>query len=844
MSYPNNNEAARQTQFMREVKMHNDGVGRANSRREKQAHLSKVSSNHAVIEDAIPLVAAALDAAIEAEKSKAQGRKFLWVTLLENIDTMTLAYIGLNCMMDTVGQKGTMTTSATSIGNRIETEHWAVGLNRFALKDAKELEKQAIARHQTEYRRLEAVKVLSALKGYSRKKWDLKRRVTAAMPVLNAVLEFAGIFYIHEEYTKKRTMKYIRILPEVLKSINTTDAEASWQQPMFGASIIPVKPWTSFDTGVYLDERLSGLVPLVKDATYKQRQFVERDFARCKAEGKLPEYVEAINAMQEVPLAINNDVLEAVRWAWREGKEFKRFPKSRLLSVPERLADWGNLSRKEQMRHVSSCKKIREKNDATDSAIIVMNRDLASAAELGQYDQFYLGWNLDTRCRVYPVSHFNFHRDDHIKAMFEFANKKPLSADSDEWLMIHIANLGDFDKTSKKSLEDRVLWFKENEDTILSVFVSLEKSFDFWSAADKPFQFYAACVEWAKYKIFGDGYMSSMGPALDGSCSGVQHYSAASLSQETGALVNLVPSANPQDVYQTLADEVVEVLEAISKGKPKGHEDKKLADLWLTYGVGRSELKTPCMTYCYSSRPYGMAEQIKKQIMEDLTEKILHSDEPLTHHFGDLKEQNAASKFLADISFTSVQKVLSAAKEGMEFFQECAGALAKENKPISWRTPIGFPVTQKKTRWKSEKVKVYLYDRTAKVKKRAQISLNSPDVDTICLRQSKSGISPNIIHSMDSSHLLSTVLALKDNGINDFMMIHDSFAVPCESSWDLFSIVRETFKEQYSDFCLYTMIYDATLEQLSDTSPIDNLQIPTKGHLDLNGIAESDFCFA
>jgi hypothetical protein len=76
------------------------------------------------------------------------------------------------------------------------------------------------------------------------------------------------------------------------------------------------------------------------------------------------------------------------------------------------------------------------------------------------------------------------------------------------------------------------------------------------------------------------------------------------------------------------------------------------------------------------------------------------------------------------------------------------------------------------------------------------------------------------------------------------MMIHDSFAVPCESSWDLFSIVRETFKEQYSDFCLYTMIYDATLEQLSDTSPIDNLQIPTKGHLDLNGIAESDFCFA
>ena len=338
--------------------------------------------------------------------------------------------------------------------------------------------------------------------------------------------------------------------------------------------------------------------------------------------------------------------------------------------------------------------------------------------------------------------------------------------------------------------------------------------------------------------------MSSIGPSLDGSCSAIQHYSAASLSEETGALVNLVPSAEPQDVYQTLADEVVEVIEAISKGKPEGHEDKKLADLWLSYGVTRKELKTNCMTYCYSSRPYGMAEQIKKQIMDALTDEILHSDVPIEHHFGDAKQQNAASKFLANISFTSVQKVLSAAKQGMEFFQECASALAKENKPIHWRTPIGFPVTQKKTRWKSEKIKVYLYDRTAKVKKRAQIGLKSPDGDKICVRQSKSGISPNIIHSMDSSHLLSTVLALKDNGINDFMLIHDSFAVPCESSWDLFSIVRETFKEQYSGFCLYSMIYDATLAQLSDTSPLDDLALPNKGHLDLLVIAESDFCFA
>jgi len=40
------------------------------------------------------------------------------------------------------------------------------------------------------------------------------------------------------------------------------------------------------------------------------------------------------------------------------------------------------------------------------------------------------------------------------------------------------------------------------------------------------------------------------------------------------------------------------------------------------------------------------------------------------------------------------------------------------------------------------------------------------------------------------------------------------------------------------------MIYDATLAQLSDTSPLDDLALPNKGHLDLLVIAESDFCFA
>ena len=832
-------------QLTRETKMREDGIKRFEDKAAKQQHLSKRDTHHQVIESAIGRVANALDASIEAELSKGKGRKFLWVTILQQVPSETLAYIGLNAMMDMAGQKGTLTTSATSIGNRIETEVWAAGLETFSgLTFSKGLEKKVSLQHSVPHRRLEAVKTLSKMRGYQRKAWTLKRRVTAAMPVINAILEFSGIFYVHQEYTKKRTMKYIRILPEVQDSLNTTEAQAAWQQPMFGAMIVPPVPWNNFNTGVYLDTALSQMVPLVKDATYYQKEQIKRDFERCNVDGKLPKYVEALNAIQDVPLTVNTEIVDLVQWAWDSGKEIGKFPKSKLLKVPDRLTNWDELDRKEQMRHVSNTKKINEKNDATRTAAIVMNRDLATARELDTYKKFWIGWNLDTRGRVYPVSHFNFHRDDHIKAMFSLSNKYEICKETDEWLMIHIANLGDFDKISKASLVSRVNWFKQNEDEILKIACDPKDNFELWAKADKPFQYLAACFEWLRYKLHGCGFACAVAPSLDGSNSGCQHYSAASRSSETGKLVNLVSTDAPQDVYQTLADEVNKCLNLIRQGTAKGSEDNKFANLWLDYGVGRKELKTNCMTYPYSSRKYGFSEQLKKQIMEELTEQVLHSDKKIEHHFGDIAQQNAAATFLAKISFACVQNVLSPAKEGMEFFQACAAALAKENKPMHWRTPIGFPVTQKYTKWNSEKIKVYLYDRTAKVKKRSQISLQSPDTDKICIRQAKSGISPNIIHSMDSSHLLSTVLALKQDGIDDFMMIHDSFAVTASASWNLFNTVRETFHAQYTDFCLYDLIYQSTMQQLSDTSSIDDLKLPPKGDLQLDEVLNSDYCFA
>lgn len=836
-------------QLQREEQMKDGGSARYLNRQAKHHSLSQSDSHHQLILSALERVAEAIRNSIYIENNKGSGRKHLWCSLLEDHDADALAYIGLNQMMDSVANSTVLTTCVTNIGRRIETEVWA--------KEFKAVSKEAF-NHITEVatdnqsglrRRVDSAKFQAESRGFKLQEWPLTKCTTVAIPVVNAILEFSGVFYIHEEYSKNNTVKTIRILSDVREALKDQAEAARWQEPMFSAMIIPPIPWTAIDTGCYRDHALSRHVPLVKGATYQQKQTIKRDFAKSALVGEVPKYVQAINALQAVPLKINKAMLKMVSWCWDEGKEFGKFPSQLELFEPERLDNWSDLDRDEQKRHISNSKTIRQKNLETRTASIVMQRDINTAADLSQFDEFYLPWNLDSRGRCYSVSTFNYHRDDHIKSLFMLGNGAPLCDETHGWLMIHITNLGDFGKASKRDFEGRIDWFLENEHKILEVVLDPQGTFDFWSEADKPMQFLAACIEWGQYKFFGNGYMCHLAPALDGSCSSTQHYSAASLSEDTGKLVNLVPMDVPQDVYQTLADAVNKVLLEMSQDSSIDSQKQEMAQLWLDYGVDRKTLKTNCMTFGYSSVAFGFGVQLFDQIMTPLTDKILHSASTEPHPFGTKKQQQEHANFLASISFQCVGLVLSSAKEGMEFFMACAKALAQENKPMSWVTPIGFPVVQKYTKWNTKKVKVYLYDRVLKSKKRAQFSLKVDVRDEagrkqIDVKKAKSGISPNIIHSMDSSHLMATVLALKENGINDFMMIHDSFAVLPNYTPDLFDLVRQTFIQQYSEYDMYQEIKKSTLQQLSDPDKLKDVKEPTIGNLDLKLIADSDFCFA
>jgi DNA-directed RNA polymerase len=76
-----------------------------------------------------------------------------------------------------------------------------------------------------------------------------------------------------------------------------------------------------------------------------------------------------------------------------------------------------------------------------------------------------------------------------------------------------------------------------------------------WVEAEKPFLFLAACTELKDALVSGSSCITRLPVSFDGSCSGLQHMCAMVRSPE-GALVNLTPNEQMQDVYQAVANRV------------------------------------------------------------------------------------------------------------------------------------------------------------------------------------------------------------------------------------------------------------------------------------------------
>jgi len=345
-----------------------------------------------------------------------------------------------------------------------------------------------------------------------------------------------------------------------------------------------------------------------------------------------------------------------------------------------------------------------------------------------------------------------------------------------------------------------------------------------WEKTDSPWQYLAACYEYARYKFSGEGekFKSTLAVGVDGTCSGIQHLASLALDRKSGEQVNLCPSDKPSDIYQQVCDVVERNIE--------GSKDT-YANMWKGK-VTRKALKSNVMTFAYGSTHKGRQNQIRDYLRKEHDKGTPVFDFPKSMTNTERKniEWNLVM-FLATEAGKAIDEVLQGPTDTMNWFKSIVREFNKDKKPMTWVTPVGFPVIQNYKKFET-KILDTNFDMT-----RLRIKLTQP-TERLDTGKCSSGFSPNLIHSMDSAHCLLSVNRLVDMGVDDFGMVHDSFSTHLGHVEDLTQQLRLTFIEMYRGNKAEEL-WQYFQEQLGKALP----KPAEPGDLDITRIMESDYFF-
>ena len=743
-----------------------------------------------------------------------RGRRANTAVLMEGIDPAAMALLTCRVVFQGISDRKTSTAVARVIGLMLSEHLDWIKLRAKEKPLTKKVERQLQKKSSDQHRRAVARHVVSQYMVVDRVDWTEKDIVSIGMTLLELMSQHTGMIEIkgirkgHNRFTN-----YVYATDMCLKFLEEGHARAELLNPVFMPMVCKPKPWTSPSSGGYL-QRNAWLVKTTNRSYLDELHMLD-----------MPEVYTAVNALQDTAYRINPGILATLKQAWESNDQVGGLPnreKDELPAKPHDIAD--NEEARVAWRRAAA--KVHEANAQRVSAIISTDRKLMLAEKFSAEESIYFPHTLDWRGRAYPLPvDLQPQGDDAAKALLHYAEAKPITAEGALWLKIHIANLFGVDKVSHV---ERIKWTEDHEAQLLEAALTPLDN-QFWQDADKPWQALAACFEYAGYIMEGDGYMSRLPIAMDGSCNGLQNLSAMLLDPAGGKATNLVPSDKPQDIYTLVATRVMDKLADISKRQHTGNHNSdedleavKKADMWLNMGVSRKLVKRPVMTKPYGVTAFGMRDQLIQEVRK---QGLFEED-----------QNYPMATFIAPLVNEAIGEIVVASKEVMDWLQDTAGVAAAAELPLRWTTPCGLPVLQDYRKMKGKKVEIIVGGL------RRQLRL-SMETDNINRKKQALGMSPNVIHSLDASHMMRTICLAKADGIEDFTMVHDSYATHACNIGDLNSILRFAFVDIYKDNVLQDLS-DQFVSQVAPEVASEFPAVPAQGDLDLDAVQDSLYFFA
>nr|WP_047575736.1 DNA-directed RNA polymerase [Methylobacterium sp. ZNC0032] len=788
---------------------------------------------------------AGIEAFMAEAKSGKAGRKHSALKYCEMVgDVDLMAHMTLRVVLDGITSRETLTHVALNIASLLEDE---VHFTQFEEQapDAFKARKKAVEKGGSDARRRRNAMLIPARKqGVELAEWGAREKLLFGQKLVEIMRTTTDLVDIERTFVSTTSSPiYVVATEATAEWIKAANSSAEWLSPTYLPTIIPPKPWTTPFDGGYWSGRVRRLL-LVKT---RNRQYLEELRNR-----EMPTVYSALNALQETPWSVNKRVLEVMEHLWSTQSDLDFIPRDDKEDAPTRPL-WLTPELTKETMTPDQLAQFRDwKKDAADvharnikqaSRHRTFSRMLSVARKFKDHEEIYFPHNLDWRGRVYPCSlYLTPQGNDAQRGLLQFANSVPLTdEDGVLWLAVHGAGLWGVDKVS---LEARRAWVEENEEEILA---AARDPFEgrFWMEAEKPWEALAFCFDWLGWKTEGYAFQSQLPVQMDGTCNGLQNFSAILRDEVGGAAVNLVPADKPNDIYSTVAEVVARMVEADldnttrilitrvvrnelgkeTKEKVEGPMVCELARGWHGH-INRKVTKRPVMTLAYGARLYGF----KEMVMVDTVSKWKAK--------GDFPFEGSgwqAADYMGKLIWDAVGEVVKAATGCMDWLQAAARVAASEGMPVLWTTPAGFLVQQAYHLPSEVRIKTHFEN----IRVRISLPGETQKIDT---RKQASGISPNWVHSLDASHMQRTIERCHAMGLRSFCMIHDSYGTHAGNAQVMANALREEFVRMYSEQDVLAKFREDLLEQMPVGTELTEL--PPKGSLDLSQVLESPFFFA
>lgn len=679
--------------------------------------------------------------------------------------------------------------------------------------------------------------------GFVWKAWDASARQKLAARLMECLVKDTSLFELSQQNHGKGTQSMDRVLPTQFFIDVWNINESIFMQHAFHAipTIIPPAEWKDYNYGGYYSELKKDfkLLRLHKNKTIFFTQYLEK-----LKQTDLTGVLRAVNAVQSTPWKINTKVLKVVEEIMHNGGDLAGIPKFQPYDKLPRLE--GDYTEEELKEHKKlAVELIHRENSRKGKALRCLSM-LAIAKEYAPYKRIYFPCNMDFRGRVYPIPAFSFQGDDLTKGLLLLADT-PAATDEKAEYWMRVAGC-EFYGNDKVSFDDQIQWTKDNEEAILSVADDpLGKDKGFWANSDCPVEFLGWCFEYKEMLDYKDkhndsviGWTCGVPVAFDGTCSGLQHFSAALRDEIGGRSVNLIPGDKPRDIYGEVAEKVNAMLRENAKNgtsdalmpnkfgeKTMKWGTRTLAQQWLAFGVNRKVTKRCVMTLAYGAKQFGF----KEQILEDTLNDVYGTDKGSMF----TASKNSLALYMAKLIWQAASQTVVKAFAGMEWLQKVSNVICKEGDVVTWTTPMGLPIQQNYMEMEVKKVKMRFLNVTK--------NFYVPEITgNIAKKKQTQGIAPNFIHSMDAAHLQLSINMCLDKGIHHFSMIHDSYATSPAQADTLFHTVREAFVKMYTENDVLMNFYEEMQTSISKEC-VDMPLPPKKGNLDINQVLDSLYVF-